>query len=240
MINIYTIGVYNSTEDSYFNKLKINNIDLFCDIRQRRGVRGSQYKYVNSNYLQSKLADMGGNELIRILNERGGNLEPDAPYEIGDVWEMNAEPAWNRRPAPHCEDTQTTAIRKINNVGIQGIIDFIKKCPLGNRLTEGSLSGTFEGCLRRTAVNGAFINQNKIPSFSTQFWIPDRDLTHFEYFGKPRYKYNDIIIRYVGFQQPIDVIPAGTIVRLSLANWWSPNEDVEKRCYLQVSGWYIA
>lgn len=59
MINLYTIGVYNSTEDIFFTKLKNHNIDLFCDIRQRRGVRGMQYKYVNSNYLQSKLADMG-------------------------------------------------------------------------------------------------------------------------------------------------------------------------------------
>lgn len=55
MIEIYTIGVYNSTEDSYFKKLITNNIELFCDIRQRRGVRGSKYKYVNSTYLQSKL-----------------------------------------------------------------------------------------------------------------------------------------------------------------------------------------
>lgn len=59
MIKIFTIGVYNSTEDSYFGKLIDNNIDLFCDIRQRRGVRGSQYKYVNSNYLQRKLQDIG-------------------------------------------------------------------------------------------------------------------------------------------------------------------------------------
>lgn len=59
MINIYTIGVYNSTEDSFFGKLIANNIDLFCDIRQRRGVRGSQYKYVNSNYLQQKLQELG-------------------------------------------------------------------------------------------------------------------------------------------------------------------------------------
>lgn len=59
MIKIYTIGVYNSTESSYFRKLQENNIDLFCDIRQRRGVRGSQYKYVNSNYLQAKLQDLG-------------------------------------------------------------------------------------------------------------------------------------------------------------------------------------
>lgn len=59
MIKIYTIGVYNTTEESYFEKLRKSKIDLFCDIRQRRGVRGSQYKYVNSNYLQSKLADLG-------------------------------------------------------------------------------------------------------------------------------------------------------------------------------------
>ena len=40
-MKIYTIGVYNSTEQEFFNKLVDNNIDTFCDIRQRRGVRGS-------------------------------------------------------------------------------------------------------------------------------------------------------------------------------------------------------
>lgn len=59
MIKIYTIGVYNSTEDSFFKKLTDNNIEMFCDVRQRRGVRGSQYKYVNSSYLQSKLEELG-------------------------------------------------------------------------------------------------------------------------------------------------------------------------------------
>lgn len=59
MINVYTIGVYNSTETRFFEKLTNNNIDLFLDIRQRRGVRGSQYKFVNSNYLQAKLKDLG-------------------------------------------------------------------------------------------------------------------------------------------------------------------------------------
>lgn len=59
MTNIFTIGVYNSTEESFFQKLIENKVDVFCDIRQRRGVRGSQYKYVNSNYLQCKLAEIG-------------------------------------------------------------------------------------------------------------------------------------------------------------------------------------
>ena len=37
---LYTIGVYGSTEASFFKKLEQNNIDTFCDIRQRRGVGG--------------------------------------------------------------------------------------------------------------------------------------------------------------------------------------------------------
>ena len=55
MINVFTIGVYGSTENSFFEKLAQSRIDLFCDIRQRRGVRGSQYKYVNSIYRLSYL-----------------------------------------------------------------------------------------------------------------------------------------------------------------------------------------
>lgn len=58
-LTVYTIGVYNSTEDTYFQKLLDNKVQLFCDIRMRRGVRGSQYKYVNSKYLQAKLAELG-------------------------------------------------------------------------------------------------------------------------------------------------------------------------------------
>lgn len=57
-MEFFTIGVYNSTESEFFNKLSINNIDTFCDIRQRRGVRGSQYAFVNSIRLQIKLNDL--------------------------------------------------------------------------------------------------------------------------------------------------------------------------------------
>ena len=54
-MEFFTIGVYNSTEQEYFKKLSDNKIDTFCDIRQRRGVRGSQYAFVNSNRLQERL-----------------------------------------------------------------------------------------------------------------------------------------------------------------------------------------
>lgn len=58
-MRVFTIGVYNSTEAQFFNKLKDNHIDTFCDIRQRRGVRGSKYAFANSTYLQKRLMEIG-------------------------------------------------------------------------------------------------------------------------------------------------------------------------------------
>jgi uncharacterized protein (DUF488 family) len=58
-MEFFTIGVYNSTENEFFDKLTQNNIDTFCDIRQRRGVRGAKYSFVNSNRLQEKLNGFG-------------------------------------------------------------------------------------------------------------------------------------------------------------------------------------
>ncbi|MDP9047243.1 MAG: DUF488 domain-containing protein [Bacteroidota bacterium] len=57
-MEFFTIGVYNSTEQEFFNKLIQNRIDTFCDIRQRRGVRGAQYTFVNSTRLQARLAEL--------------------------------------------------------------------------------------------------------------------------------------------------------------------------------------
>lgn len=55
---LYTIGVYGSTEESFFDALVEARIDLFCDVRQRRGLRGKRYAYANSTYLQEKLATL--------------------------------------------------------------------------------------------------------------------------------------------------------------------------------------
>jgi len=60
-MEFFTIGVYNSTEKEFFQKLVNNKIDTFCDIRQRRGVRGAKYSFVNSNQLQQKLSQLGIN-----------------------------------------------------------------------------------------------------------------------------------------------------------------------------------
>jgi len=65
--DIYTIGVYGSSEGEFFKKLTDHDIDTFCDIRLRRAVRGSQYAFANSQRLQHKLADLS----IKYLHETG-------------------------------------------------------------------------------------------------------------------------------------------------------------------------
>lgn len=55
-MRLYTLGVYGTPEGEFFRKLRDNQIDTFCDIRQRRAVRGAMYAFVNAVKLQEKLS----------------------------------------------------------------------------------------------------------------------------------------------------------------------------------------
>jgi len=59
MPRIVTIGAYGFDEHGFFEALRGAGVDAFCDIRFRRGVRGREYAFVNSQRLQAKLAEMG-------------------------------------------------------------------------------------------------------------------------------------------------------------------------------------
>lgn len=54
-----TIGVYGFDRDSFLATLGGARVELLLDIRQRRGVRGAQYAWANSQRLQDALADAG-------------------------------------------------------------------------------------------------------------------------------------------------------------------------------------
>lgn len=56
---IVTIGAFGWTEERFFSALSASGADVFCDLRRRRGVRGSEYAFVNSKRLQSKLGLLG-------------------------------------------------------------------------------------------------------------------------------------------------------------------------------------
>jgi uncharacterized protein (DUF488 family) len=55
----FTIGVYGFTEDRFFESLRSAEIDTFCDLRRRRGLRGSEYAFANAKRLQAELEKLG-------------------------------------------------------------------------------------------------------------------------------------------------------------------------------------
>ena len=57
MPRIATIGVYGFDRDSFLAALIDAGIDLLLDVRQRRGVRGSEYAWANAQRLQAALAE---------------------------------------------------------------------------------------------------------------------------------------------------------------------------------------
>lgn len=59
MPSIATIGVYGFDRDSFLAALADARIDLVLDVRQRRGVRGSEYAWANARRLQAALAEAG-------------------------------------------------------------------------------------------------------------------------------------------------------------------------------------
>lgn len=56
---LVTIGAYGFDAGTFFNALKEQQVDTFIDIRRRRGVRGAQYAFANSQRLQAGLAGLG-------------------------------------------------------------------------------------------------------------------------------------------------------------------------------------
>ncbi len=56
MLRMATIGVYGLDGESFLERLRRANVGLLLDVRQRRGVRGSQYAWANSRRLQTALA----------------------------------------------------------------------------------------------------------------------------------------------------------------------------------------
>jgi uncharacterized protein (DUF488 family) len=65
-----TIGVYGWTLDAWLDALRTADVRLVLDVRQRRGVRGSEYAWANAKRLQAALADAG------IAYEHAAELAP--------------------------------------------------------------------------------------------------------------------------------------------------------------------
>ncbi len=171
------------------------------------------------------------------LYHPGGICPPvDSPYHIGQIWEMTVKPAPSPRP-PHLEDVVVKEKRYLywqNNL-TQHLLRRIEPW-------TGGIHKLFQGDLLFTNRGRGYIESPSIPTQSTWFWLSDLDLHHTLIEEKSYYSYNGRYhLPYVGFEQPEPVLPAGTLLRVSLARWWKPedaDQTLPERCYLQLSGWY--
>ncbi len=59
MAAIATIGVYGFERATFLAALTGAEVDLVLDVRQRRGVRGSEYAWANARRLQASLEETG-------------------------------------------------------------------------------------------------------------------------------------------------------------------------------------
>ena len=189
--------------------------------------------------------EMSSGSPLRLLNTNGFHEESDAcPYQIRDIWDISYSHPFPGRPNPHSEDS---IVHYRNKIGVLSpnisMLSFLHDNNV--HVYQGSLLNTFEGKLQTTANGTLFIGRNSVPHNSTCFWICDKRIIRRDFNGKIRYNYDNntrrwgYTLSWVGENLNPDSIPANTLVRLSLANWWSPDDSTDdERCYLQISGFF--
>ncbi len=182
-----------------------------------------------------------GQSVRLIAQDMDGNEHFNLDYQIGDVWEIEGDPPADLKP-PHIENVVVQQKHRLREASTDRVTRFIEK------VMPPAIGGPdllYDGLIQVSPGGAMYVaEQSGVPSRSTLFWRPDRDLVRDEEGKRIRYRYftadGGRTLAFVGFQEPIEVIPAGTLVRVSLAHWWRPEDkdDMELRCYLQLSGWF--
>jgi hypothetical protein len=183
---------------------------------------------------------LSNNRFVRLLNPGNWDQYADTNLQIGDIWDIQFVDRDDVEP-PHIEDIIIQNRQYLRDIG--DISNYLRNC--GIRIYSGAPGQIFEGRLGWTGNGSGYIgNRENLPENSVGFWISDKDLT-LDDDGK-HYIYPSTITSaqvkrfpYVGFVSAVQVIPKGTLMRISLARWWKPDDlEINERCYLQLSGWY--
>ena len=180
---------------------------------------------------------------LRLLDDNGYNQPLNTEYDLSKFWEIDFIERTDT-VRPHVEDVLVISKErkgKLNpNITMRHVLE-----TWGFTIWVGTTDELFDGLLEWTNSGSGYISQlGEVPDKSVGIWIPDESLTRTDYLTKVRYSYPmqeygvSRKITFVGLQEPVDIIPAGTLLRVSLARWWDRNGETEPRCSLQLSGWY--
>ena len=174
---------------------------------------------------------------VRILPPGGFCHPPDTAFQVGDVWQMTLRRRDGLEP-PHTEDHDESCAMRLGS--IEALARFVQR--VGAPYT-GEPAGLFGGALRFRNAGSAYLPKvTPLPDRSVEFWITPRVMVHSMRYDKSRYQMQgrpSLSLPYVGHDTPLPMIPAGTLVRLSLARWWTNPQAPEEGpgCSLQLSGW---
>lgn len=195
----------------------------------------------------STMACVGGlvltdNRYIRLMNPGNYNQPGDTKLEVGDIWDITFHNRADLHP-PHIEDviiTNKTFLRTQPDIPaflrVRNTIDW-----------NGHIDNIFGGLLHWTNSGTGYIPEGgQLPTKSVGFWETNRDLTRSIFDSKTRYRFpngtNYRGFSYVGYQNTIPIIPAGTILRVSFSRIFPPEGSTitaPRGYYLQLSGWYL-
>lgn len=100
--SVATIGVYGFGIETFLTTIVAAQVVTVFDVRQRRGVRGSQYAWANSRRLQTALAGAGlayehHRELAPTTELRHVQYEEDARQGVGKRSRVKLAPEYIRR-----------------------------------------------------------------------------------------------------------------------------------------------
>ena len=181
-----------------------------------------------------------GRSVRLIAPDQEWNEQFNQEYNIGDVWELEYGEPQNLLP-PHVENIVVHKKRRLP--AIDNLVAFIER---QMPPVAGGPELLYEGLTSSTGTGALFIREeNGVPGYSTMFWKPDKALVLDTEGKRIRYRYptpdGGKTLTFIGYQEPIPEIPAGTLLRVSLAHWWRPEErpDLELRCHVQLSGWFL-
>ena len=163
-------------------------------------------------------------------------------YNVGDIWEIIAKPETSLIP-PHNENIVVHQKQRLHTT--KDTRDLVSAIELLMPPKIGHPRELYDGLLKRTGNGLLYVPAgDNVPPYSTTFWRPDRPLERDTEGKRIRYRYltetGSCRLTFVGFQEPLETIPAGTLLRLSLAHRWRPKDqpDAEERHYVQISGWF--
>jgi ATP-dependent DNA helicase RecQ len=181
-----------------------------------------------------------GHSVRLIAQDAATNQHSGLEYGVGEVWDVDYAP--DPDPTlPHIENVfvlSACRLRRSSRIA-ETICRFMPP-------VAGGPETLFDGLTQATRGGSLYIAERTgLPQRSTMFWTPDRPL-QLDCEGKRlRYRYptrdGGRTLTFVGFQEPLPEIPAGTLLRVSLAHWWRPQDrpEEESRCFVQLSGWFL-